>query len=72
MFKSELSEREQKVASDLTNKSILIRQRTDEKTTTKYLTKQELKKRISLVLDFEPKVKIRKLDNGAVQVNRYL
>ena len=31
VFKSELSEREQKVASDLTNKSILIRQRTDEK-----------------------------------------
>tara|TARA_Y100001937_G_C6946846_1_gene252864 strand:- start:303 stop:521 length:219 start_codon:yes stop_codon:yes gene_type:complete len=31
VFKSELSEREQKVASNLTNKSILIRQRTDEK-----------------------------------------
>ena len=41
------------------------------KSTTNYLTKQELKKRISRVLDFEPKVKIRKLDNGAVQVNRY-
>ena len=32
--------------------------------------KQELKKELVRVLDFEPKVKIRKLDNGAVQVNR--
>ena len=31
VLKSELSEREQKVASNLANKSILIRQRTDEK-----------------------------------------
>ena len=31
VFKSELSEREQKVASNLASKSILIRQRTDEK-----------------------------------------
>ena len=31
VFKNELSEREQKVASNLASKSILIRQRTDEK-----------------------------------------
>lgn len=31
VLKNELSEREQKVASNLANKSILIRQRTDEK-----------------------------------------
>lgn len=31
VLKSELSERQQKVASNLANKSILIRQRTDEK-----------------------------------------
>ena len=31
VLKRELSEREQKVASNLVNKSILIRQRTDEK-----------------------------------------
>ena len=31
VLKRELSEREQKVASNLANKSILIRQRTDEK-----------------------------------------
>ena len=31
VLKSELSEREQKVASNLASKSILIRQRTDEK-----------------------------------------
>ena len=31
VLKSELSEREQKVASNLANKSILIRKRTDEK-----------------------------------------
>ena len=31
VFKNELSERQQKVASNLASKSILIRQRTDEK-----------------------------------------
>ena len=41
------------------------------KSTTQYLKKQKIKERISRVLDFEPKVKIRKLDNGAVQVNNY-
>jgi len=41
------------------------------KSTTKYQNKQELHNRISRVLDFVPKVKIRKLDNGAVKVNNY-
>ena len=41
------------------------------KSTTKYLKKQELHNRISRVLDFKPEVKIRKLDNGAIQVNNY-
>ena len=41
------------------------------KSTIKYQNKQELHKRISRVLDFTPDVKIRKLENGAVQVNNY-
>lgn len=41
------------------------------KSTTKFLKTQELHKRIDRVLDFTPKVKIRKLDNGSVQVNNY-
>jgi len=41
------------------------------KSTTKYQTKQELHNRISRILDFTPEVKIRKFDNGAVQVNSY-
>lgn len=41
------------------------------KSTTKYLKKQELHNRINRVLDFIPDVKIRKLDNGAVQVNNF-
>jgi len=41
------------------------------KSTTKYLAKQDIQNRISRVLDFIPEFKIRKLDNGAVQVNDY-
>ena len=41
------------------------------KSTTKYLKKQELHNRINRVLDFIPDVKIRKLDNGSVQVNNF-
>ena len=41
------------------------------KSSTKYLNMQDLNSRINRVLDFEPKVKIRKLDNGAIQVNNY-
>jgi hypothetical protein len=39
------------------------------KSTTKSNTTQILSQRIDRILDFNPKVKIRKLDNGAVQVN---
>jgi len=41
------------------------------KSSTKYLNKQDLQKRIDRVLDFIPEVKIRKLKNGAIQVNHY-
>ena len=41
------------------------------KSTTKYQNKQELHNRISRVLDFIPEVKIRKLEDGSVQVNNY-
>ena len=41
------------------------------RSTTKYQNKQELHNRISRVLDFVPEVKIRKLDNGSVQVNNF-
>ena len=41
------------------------------KSTTKYLKAQELHNRIDRILDFKPEVKIRKLDNGSVQVNDY-
>ncbi len=41
------------------------------KSSTKYLKVQDLHNRIDRVLDFKPEVKIRKLDNGAIQVNNY-
>ena len=41
------------------------------KSSTKYLNVQDLHNRINRVLDFKPEVKIRKLDNGAIQVNNY-
>jgi len=41
------------------------------KSSTKYLNKQDIQKRIDRVLDFIPEVKIRKLENGAIQVNHY-
>lgn len=41
------------------------------KSTINYLNVQDIQNRISRVLDFKPKVKIRKLDNGAIQVNNY-
>ena len=39
---------------------------------TKSPAKQELQQRIDRVLDFTPDVKIRKLENGAVQVNQHI
>jgi len=41
------------------------------KSITKYLNKQDIQSRIDRVLDFVPEFRIRKLDNGAVQVNNY-
>jgi len=41
------------------------------KSTTEYLATQDLHNRIDRVLDVHPTVKIRKLDNGSVQVNNY-
>lgn len=42
------------------------------KSTTKSDTTQTLSQRIDRILDIKPEVKIRKLDNGAVQVNGFI